>query len=428
MTRYGKSLSVAAGVLISATTSTRKWAIVAGTQDKAQIIMDYLIMLGLNCEITKPLLANQIKDEKLRERKSKDRIFFANNKSEVRVYSAQATQKSVVSTSLMGFGAPNVVEDEAALIPEKLQATITRMLGDNPEDNFLVKIGNPFNRGHFLTTWEGERYHKVFIDWHRALKEGRVTQDFIDEQREGDKQMFSINYECKFPDESAISDDGWLQLVLDSLLKTSQERVLVPVGEMKLGVDVMRGGRDFNAMVIRQDNYAWIVKKWQNHKDNEKAIDNEIAEEVIKMIREYKIKPENVFIDDTGVGGGVTDFLKYKGYKVTPVILGSSAEDKDNYLNLRAELYASKNGLKWWLEKGSKLEQSNEWDDMLSIRYKKQGAGKIVIESKEDMRKRGQHSPDVTDALILTFAPSQKSDYHVPTKTIMQSMSRNRYM
>lgn len=412
MTRYGKSLSIAAAVLILASTQTHKIAIVAGTDDKAQIIMDYMIMLGLNCDQTRHLLTSQVKTDKLRERKSKDRIYFANTKSEVRVFSAGATQKSSVSTSLMGFGAPNVIEDEAALIPDPLQAVIMRMLGDNPEDNFLVKIGNPFNRNHFLDTWESERYYHVFIDWHKALHEGRVTQAFIDEMREGDKTMFDINYGCLFPPEDAITSDGYMNLILESLLQESQNRQLTPVGEYRLGVDVARGGRDYNVMVLRRDNIAWIIKKWQPSRETDGAIDSEIADEVIKVIREYNITPANVFIDDTGVGGGVTDFCKYKGYPITPVILGSSASNSADYVNLRAELYAGQKGLKWWLEQGASLQPSQEWDDMLTIRYRKNPAGKTQIESKEDMRKRGHHSPDVTDALILTF--SNKAVYKIP--------------
>ena len=417
LTRYGKSLCIGAAVLMLASTQTHKIAIVAGTDDKAQIIMDYMIMLGLNCEQTKHLLTNQISEDKLRQRKSKDRIYFSNTKSEVRVYSAGATQKSTVSTALMGFGAPTVIEDESALIPDQLQAVIMRMLGDNPRDNFLCKVGNPFNRNHFLKTWHSERYDKIFIDWHRALHEGRVTQDFIDEMREGDKLMFDINFACLFPPEDTISSDGYMQLILESLLEEAQQRKLTPVGEYRLGVDVARGGRDHCAMVLRQDNKAWVIKKWKSETGTETAIDSQIADEVIKVIREYKINPANVFVDDTGVGGGVTDFLKYKGYKVTPVVLGARADKPEEYLNQRAELYAGQKGLKWWLEQGASLEPTVEWNDMLAIRYKKNPAGKIQIESKEDMRKRGQHSPDVTDALILTFC--KQANYFVPKEVFL---------
>ena len=169
-------------------------------------------------------------------------------------------------------------------------------------------------------------------------------------------------------------------------------------------------------MVLRTDNTAAIIKKWQPPKSTETAIDSEIADEVIKAIKEYNLEAKNCFIDDTGVGGGVTDFLKYKGYTITPVVLGSSAVDKDEMFNFRAELYAGKNGLKNWLEKGSALYPSPEWDDMLTIRYRKNAVGKTQIESKEDMRKRGIHSPDVTDALVLTFAETKMgaSNYYVP--------------
>jgi hypothetical protein len=208
-----------------------------------------------------------------------------------------------------------------------------------------------------------------------------------------------------------------MALITTDMLKAAQERNLTSIGEPKLGIDVARAGRDFNVIVLRTDNLATVVKKWQAPKSTDTAIDSTIADEIIEVIKQYNVKPSNCFIDDTGVGGGVTDFLKFKGYNITPVILGSTSSNKDEFINLRAELYAGKGGLKNWLEIGSALNPSPEWDDMLTIRYRKNPVGKLQIESKEDMRKRGIHSPDVTDALVLTFAGqfrSNSSNYFVP--------------
>ena len=417
MTRYGKSLSVAAGLLILASCQTHKIAIVAGKKEHAQIIMEKLIMLGLNCPYTKDLFEKGNTDaDRLRDRKASDRIFFSNTKSEIQTYSAESSRNEI-SGSLMGFGADTLIEDESAWIPDNIQGTVGRMLGDHAEDSFMIKIGNPFFRNHFYRTWESERYHKIFIDCYRALREGRITQDFINEQKEEDRAMFEINYECKFPPEGVVSGDGYMNLITTEILTQAQKRQVTSVGMPRLGIDVARSGRDYNVMVLRTDNMATVVKKWQIPPATDTAIDSMIADEIIEVIKQYGISPNNCFIDDTGVGGGVTDFLKFKGYKITPVVLGSAASNKDEFLNLRAELYAGKGGLKNWLEMGYALNPSREWDDMLTIRYRKNAIGKTQIESKEDMRKRGIHSPDVTDALVLTFASNFKSgegNYFVP--------------
>jgi len=417
MTRYGKSLSVAAGLLILASCQTHKIAIVAGKKEHAQIIMEKMIMLGLNCPYTKDLFEKGTTDaDRLRDRKASDRIFFSSTKSEIQTYSAESNRNEI-SGSLMGFGADTLIEDESAWIPDFIQGTVGRMLGDHAEDSFMIKIGNPFFRNHFWRTWNSDRYYKIFIDCYRALREGRITQDFIDEQKEEDRAMFEINYECKFPPEGIVSGDGYMNLITTEMLYEAQDRQLTSVGTPKLGIDVARSGRDFNVIVLRTDNVATVIKKWQVPPSTNTAIDSVIADAIIEVIKEYNVRPCDCYIDDTGVGGGVTDFLKYKGYTIIPVVLGNSAKNKDEYINLRAELYAGKGGLKNWLEMGSALNPSKEWDDMLSIRYRKNPVGKIQIESKEDMRRRGIHSPDVTDALVLTFAGNfmnGSSNYYVP--------------
>ena len=58
-----------------------------------------------------------------------------------------------------------------------------RMLGDNT-DNFMVKIGNPFRRNHFLKSYQSDNYHKIFIDWRQAIEEGRFTPEFVEEMQE----------------------------------------------------------------------------------------------------------------------------------------------------------------------------------------------------------------------------------------------------
>ena len=150
-TQYGKSLAVAAGVVIRASVHPEKWAIVLGTTEKARIIMEYVIMLALNNDIIRSQLTSETSLDRLRMKKSAERLTFK-GKGEVRVYSAEAKLVMDTSKSLMGFGSPNVIEDEAALVGDVLQATVMRMLGGSA-DNFLVKIGNPFTRGHFLKTW-----------------------------------------------------------------------------------------------------------------------------------------------------------------------------------------------------------------------------------------------------------------------------------
>ena len=67
------------------------------------------------------------------------------------------------------------------------------------------------------------RYHKIWIDYHQGLKEGRYTEEFIEEMREED--FFDILYECKFPEEDMIDSKGFQRLILDGKLEGCKEIV-----------------------------------------------------------------------------------------------------------------------------------------------------------------------------------------------------------
>src|SRR3972149_108422 len=136
-TRYGKSATVAAGVVARASTKSEKWAIVAGTKDKAQIIMDYAINYSLDDPLIRTQLAIDGSLERLRRERSRDRLTFLRG-GEIRVFSADARNRQELGNALMGFGSPNIVEDEAALIDDDIHAKIMRMLGDS-SNNFMVK-------------------------------------------------------------------------------------------------------------------------------------------------------------------------------------------------------------------------------------------------------------------------------------------------
>lgn len=412
-TRYGKSLAVAAGVLIRAVLKPEKWAIIAGTKDKAQIIMDYVIMFAVNNALIRVELDINEPIDRLRQSRRRDRLTFR-GRGEIRVFSANSSRKSEVSKALMGFGSPNIIEDEAALVPDPLQATVMRMLADS-KDNFLVKIGNPFTRGHFLRTWRTKNYYKVFIDYVRGIAEGRYTEEFINEMKQEDPMLFDINFGCLFPDPSAIDESGWMHLFTEEELTRSMKRDLQESGVRRLGVDVARGGRDSCALVMRANNYAKVIKKWKDD-------DNWSVAEIVKnTMFDLGISAENVYVDDNGVGGGVTDILKHWGIHVVPVNFGDSAEDKEHMLNCRSECYAGTDGLFNFVKRGAKLEESNDWYEGAEIRYKKDFNGKIKMESKEDMRRRGMRSPDVIDALALTFAKTAVERYYRVDPAIINS-------
>ena len=157
-TRYGKSLVTALAILTRVSTFPEKFALVAGNDDQARIIMSYVIQHIFDNEYTKTrfLVGKGESEENIRRYKNKDRLNFVIERGkgekmllgELFITNAQGA---------LGFGSPNVVMDESALVPDQDEALVFRMLGDQ-KDNFYVKIGNPWDTLHFRKSFEDPNY------------------------------------------------------------------------------------------------------------------------------------------------------------------------------------------------------------------------------------------------------------------------------
>jgi hypothetical protein len=124
--------------------------------------------------------------------------------------------------------------------------------------------------------------------------------------------------------------------------------------------------------------------------------------EVIRALRTHDAVIAKV--DDVGVGGGVVDRLREQRHPAVGLNGGQRPRDRQRFVNARAEWYW---GLRERFEHGEiDIDPADEVlaEQLCSIRYKLDSAGRIQIESKEEMRPRGIASPDRADALALAFA------------------------
>lgn len=121
-------------------------------------------------------------------------------------------------------------------------------------------------------------------------------------------------------------------------------------------------------------------------------------------------RPDAIFVDEGGVGGGVVDRLRQLGVPVTGVNFGARPDSGmlqelgglgERYANKRAEMWGS---LREWLRRGAIPKDQELQDDLTGVEYGYNSDNAIQLERKEDMKKRGLSSPDVADALALTFA------------------------
>lgn len=401
-TRYGKSYTLSKAILNRSVTCREPWLILAPDEKKTQIIMGYVIdsLFDNNLWLDQVDLDGISTLERLKHERSRSRITFRNG-GEISTLTANAGNRKRVIDSLTGQGATNIVEDEAGLIPDDLQAMVMRMLGDS-HDNFLLKISNPFLRNHFLRSWQNDRYNKIFIDYLQGLREGRYTQDYIDEMK--GEPFFDVLYECRFPDADQFLEGGYRRLLSDDELENAfiDEYTPTDTDQIYLGCDFAGGGNDRSAYICRTDEVMWL------HSTNQLSNLMDQANIILQISDDYKIDPIRINTDAGGLGQGVGDYLhREHSFTCNNIMFGESAQDKTRFKNIRAEMYYR---LAQWIRDGGKIVRHEAFYELLSIAYKTDTERKFQIQPKDELKKRMSiqgvtaSSPDVADGAALTFA------------------------
>jgi len=113
--------------------------------------------------------------------------------------------------------------------------------------------------------------------------------------------------------------------------------------------------------------------------------------------------PVEICVDTIGLGSGVADRLREMGYNVRDVNVAESSAMNPNANKLRDELWLA---VKDWLATRTVRIPNDQTlrHELVAPRYNFSSSGKIVVESKDAMKKRGMRSPDLADAVCLTFA------------------------
>ena len=309
-----------------------------------------------------------------------------------------------------GFHSPNmlIIVDEAEGVSDAIYEAIEAVL--TAEEPRLLLIGNPTTAaGAFRRAFYQERslYHCITISAldspnvraGRVVIPGLTTARWVAERRQiwgEDNPLYRARVLGEFPDRA---EDTLLRL---SDLESAAARYAAedsaahpPAGEIVLGVDVARFGSDHSVILRRRGSRVEDIRTF-NGMDT-----MELAGWVAAAIREFQ--PTQTCIDEVGVGAGVVDRLREQGYGVRGVNAAHAARQKEVFANLRAETY-------WRLRE---LFAAGEirippdqqlLGELAALRYSYDSQGRILLESKENMRQRGIPSPDKADALMLAYA------------------------
>lgn len=318
-----------------------------------------------------------------------------------------------------GFRTPHgvfVIVDEASALEEDIFDAIMGLC--STQGSKLLLIGNPLKpSGPFYNTFgdpDWQNFHISAIESPNVLSgenviPGLATRKWVERMtRKWGKgsHQYLARVEGQFPEseEDTLVPKAWME---DALVEVVGKIVL----PLYLGVDVARYGTDRTVLVIRDARAVRqvIVRT--------KKSTMETAGLVKRTMEEWGIEPEHTYIDDIGLGGGVTDRLQEQGIQVVPVNFGAGSEDPD-FSNIRAQCYW---GLRMALspEAEHSLLIPRKFADLANEctvpHYTVLSSGKIQIESKDEIKKRLGRSSDLSDALTLTYADVETGQITVDT-------------
>lgn len=223
----------------------------------------------------------------------------------------------------------------------------------------------------------------------RRMKINGFSKDF-DAGREHFQQEYPFNaVECfKNPIHNVFINSKYVE--------KARKNDLEQKGSLVIGVDVAISDRDRTAIIRRRGRVAYNLERLGNYNTME------TVGRIKRIINEEK--PTKVYIDCIGVGAGVVDRLQEMGFScVEGVNVARSANDKEKFKNLRAELWSD---MRDWFYGEMPVEIPDEDElhgELCSLGFKENSQGQLQIESKDELRARGLPSPDGADALSLSF-------------------------
>lgn len=325
-------------------------------------------------------------------------------------YFEARTARAESPEALQGIHSDHVllIGDEASGIPEPIfVAGVGSMSGHNAT---TMLLSNPTRTSGFFH----RTHNQNKADWytiHVGAKDSpRVSPQFVEMVRKTwgeDSDEFRVRVLGEFP----RSDMNTL-IPADFVESARKRDVIVPASATELwGLDVARFGDDACALV-RRNKLAVMptIETWSG---------KDLMYTVNRVHGTWKdtpshLRPEAILVDAIGMGEGVVDRLREMKVPVYGINVSETAASSETYRNLRSELWFK---CRDWLEikthklpwedccgKGHGCIHDRLCEELLIPRYGYTSTGKQLVEPKDSIKSRGYKSPNLADALMLTFA------------------------
>lgn len=302
--------------------------------------------------------------------------------------------------SLRGIYLDGAVLDEYAdFRPEAFATVIRPALSDR--QGFALFIGTPRGHDHFH-----ELFQKALArpDWYAESFPASRTNLLPASELESARQAMSPaqykqEYECDF---DVSGEDALipLSLVLEALDRPVSYQGVRPVMGLDVGLSL---GGDPSAIVVRQGGKILHIEEFRR--------DDTLAVAAIARDRFDELRPEALYVDSIGWGAGTAHVLSGWGLPVCCVNVAESAAAQDRFNRRRDEL--------WWLAREFFASRLCAIDSTLPLahrlgaelsgpRYASLPSGRIKVEGKDELKRRGLPSPNLADAFVLTMAHADR--------------------
>ena len=293
--------------------------------------------------------------------------------------------------------------DEASAIPEGVWETVEGALTDGGTELFWAAFGNPtrttgrfrecFAGGRFAHRWSPQQIDSRSVSMTNKAQIASWVKDYGE-----DSDFVRVRVRGVFP------RAGTLQFIDGERIAQAAARALEPdpTAPLVMGVDIARQGADHSVVRFRRGLDARAIPAVRFRIPDLM----QVASRVMEQVNAHN--PDAVFVDGTGIGWGVVDRLSQLGCpNLVGVDFGGRADRTDGsdaavrYANKRAEMWGF---MKEWCKSGCLPDDRELLADLGAVDYGYDASDAILLERKDDMRRRGLASPDDGDALALTFA------------------------
>lgn len=306
----------------------------------------------------------------------------------------------------------SLIIDEASAVPDPVfQSLLGSLAGKHAQ---MILTSNPTRTsGYFFQTHHKNkaRWHTIHVSYEMSP---RVDKDFVEDIAETygrDSNVFRVRCLGEFPTSDLDKIIPW------ELITAAQKRPIVMRPDLLeiWGLDVARFGDDANALVRRNKlGVLPMLETWSGRDLMQTAGRVKAKWDELPQSK----RPEEILIDDIGLGGGVVDRLSEQGLPVRGINVSELAAINDRYRNLRTELWFR--GRDWLAGRDRSLPSSCECEscqrnpqkdhavtlatELALVGFDYTSGGKIIAEPKSDIKKQGFGSPNLADAFLLTLA------------------------